>query len=288
MKKKLYKVVYFDEGSAADFLQIHHGGKVEVVDEEGTESKLQMKGKAGAQVTAGMGWFTSLLKVSGTISGEALSERAKDSLVKTTISNTLLADFVEVADEQSDAGSNLLSIFHSWKVSPIEDSFTFVKMFAPYIKLLKEDTELTRELGDINFTETDEILKGAKGYYELQAVKDDQKVILRFNIHAFRNGYTLNDLTRMDLTFYGMEVGSSNEEDFFFENEFPQSKKNSLIKTDKPTTEEIFFEEDESKQKDEMDSEEMGIEESEPSSPIDKPILIYDVFLAGISREVKE
>lgn len=54
-------------------------------------------------------------------------------------------------------------------------------------------------------------LKGGKGYYEMIAEYDENKVVLRFNIASFRNKYTLVDLTKMDLTYYGILVGETEE-----------------------------------------------------------------------------
>jgi hypothetical protein len=253
----MYKVIYFDEGSATDFLQIYYGGNIEVVDEESGKFAYKLKGSAEGKVGVGKS-FLSLIKASISLTGSADVEKSKDSLLKSTITNTLLSDFVEFAN--SEENENKISIFKGFKVDALGDSFTFIKMYSPYIKLLKEDTKYTQDLADFNFVDIDEILKGAKGYYELLAVKGKEKSILRFNINSFRNSYTLTDLTKMDLIFYGLRVGECKIEDLLVENEFPKETENKKL-----TAAEIF--------------NERTVEDT------DDRLQIYDVLLAGVSGD---
>ena len=69
----------------------------------------------------------------------------------------------------------------------------------------------------------DEALEKAKGYYELLGESvNDGKVVLRFNIRAFRNNYGLSDLTRMNLVFHGIEVGRTTAASLNIESEMAQ------------------------------------------------------------------
>lgn len=57
----------------------------------------------------------------------------------------------------------------------------YMKMFTPYMVMLR--------IGDIPFglARMDEVLLGAKGYYEMLAeTEGEPKKVLRFNIRAFR------------------------------------------------------------------------------------------------------
>jgi Family of unknown function (DUF6414) len=253
----LYKVIYFDEGSATDFLQIFYGGKVELVDEESGKFAYKLSGSANGTVGIGNS-FLSLIKASFSLTGNANIDKSKDSLLKSTITNTLLSDFVKFAESKEN--NNQINVFKGFKVDSINNSFAFIKMYSPYIKLLKEDSKYTEELTDFNYMEIDEILKGAKGYYELLALNDEEKSILRFNINSFRNSYTLTDLTKMDLVYYGIKVGQCNIEDLLVENEFPKEAENKKL-----TAEEIFNEQTYDEQKDSL--------------------IIYDVLLAGVVGE---
>ncbi|MFE3892852.1 DUF6414 family protein [Priestia sp. YIM B13446] len=256
----MYKVIYFDEGSATDFLQIYYGGNIEIVDEDNGKFTYKMSGSAEGKAGIGNS-FLSLIKASISLTGNANIEKSKDSLLKSTITNTLLADFVKFANSHDN--KNSIEIFEGFKVNSIKDSFSFIKMYSPYIKILKEDTEYTQELADFNFMEIDEILKSAKGYYELLAVKGEEKSILRFNINSFRNSYTLTDLTKMNLTYYGIKVGECSLEDLLIENEFPKN-----VEPRELTAEEILNGETEVHTKNNL--------------------AVYDVLLAGIPGEKNE
>jgi hypothetical protein len=66
----------------------------------------------------------------------------------------------------------------------------------------------------------------AKGYYELigeSSGEKRKKVVLRFNIRAFRNSYGLVDLTRMRLVFHGILVGQTSENSLSLEAEISSS-----------------------------------------------------------------
>ena len=82
----------------------------------------------------------------------------------------------------------------------------FMKMFTPYMVMLRMD-DLPLDLARL-----DDVLIGAKGYYELLGEgADGFKRVLRFNINAFRNNYGLTDLGRMRLVFHGIHVGKTAE-----------------------------------------------------------------------------
>ncbi|MCY9281216.1 MULTISPECIES: DUF6414 family protein [Bacillus] len=256
---KIKKVIYFDEGSATDFLQIHFGGNIVIEDEKQGKLRYDVNGSAKGELKAGSSFF-SFLKASFSMSGNAEFSKSKNSLYKTTISNTILSDFVDFSsDPEINKG---IEVFKGYKVNPIPESFTFVKMYTPFIKMLKEDSTFTKELKDFNYMDFDEILKGGKGYYELKATKDEHSAILRFNINAFRNSYSLTDLTKMKLIYYGIEVGECREEDLKLENEFAQEEK----KGNNPSVEGTYY--------------------GRTSNDLEV-LKIYDVFLAGISGDNK-
>ena len=55
------------------------------------------------------------------------------------------------------------------------------------------------------------------------------KTVLRFNINAFKNSYTLADLSKMNLTYYGIKVGTCTLNQLSMENEFKFEKKKNEI-----------------------------------------------------------
>ena len=80
-------------------------------------------------------------------------------------------------------------------------------MFTPYLKITKSD--FTSEGFTFDLARMDEAFESGKGYYELISEKDSNKYIFRFNIEAFRNNYGIADLTKMNLSYYGIKVGSA-------------------------------------------------------------------------------
>lgn len=60
---------------------------------------------------------------------------------------------------------------------------------------------------NIAIDKLENVLKNAKGYYEFVGTKGRSRVILRFNINSFKNGYTISDLLKMNLSIYAIKVG---------------------------------------------------------------------------------
>ncbi|EOR20424.1 DUF6414 family protein [Clostridium sartagoforme] len=215
---KIIKVIYFDECSATDFLEITNGGKVNVVDEE---SKGKTK-QVDFNIAEKLGVKLKLFSFVDTGVEQKLNGQAKylgQSLMKTTLSNTVLSDYINtVANEES------IMVFKGFKLSAYPNSLAHFKMFSPYSILNNDDN------GSLNISKLDEALESAKGYYELIAENgDNPKKILRFNIKAFRNNYGISDVIKMDLTYHAIKVGSFPEERLTMENEFQQLKNDLTV-----------------------------------------------------------
>jgi hypothetical protein len=248
-KEKILKVVYFDEGSAIDYLDIYNGGIKSEVKNQGRHSrslfgaKAKMEGKTGILFKA----LKPFLNISaeGNINGEF--SRIGETLLKTTITTTVLTDYIKIAEDDK----KILKI-KDHTVSAYKDSITFIKMYTPFFNMIEMKNE------QINFTKIDETLEKIKGLYELIAENNTgDKKILRFNIKAFRNNYNLSDLLKMHLTFYSIEVGKMYVEQLNAKNEF------DFIKDDIITSETILNDKENN----------------------DKQVLIYDVILAGITSD---
>ncbi|MFG1911525.1 DUF6414 family protein [Kribbella sp. NPDC048928] len=196
----MIKVVYFDEESASDYLDISSGGKSESTAEDIRERTKELHGKVEAGLVAKLSWLP-FLGASGELSAGAGASNASKSILSKTLSNTILTDYLD------KAGSDpRIAQLRDLRVTAPKDSMAYIKMFTPYMVMLKmQDIP-------IDLARMDEVLLGAKGYYELlgQTV-DGGKIVLRFNINAFRNNYGLTDLGRMRLAFHGILVGRTSE-----------------------------------------------------------------------------
>ncbi|MBT9605935.1 DUF6414 family protein [Microbacterium sp.] len=199
-ERLLIKIVYFDEESASDLLDIVAGGKETSSTEQTKERAAQVEAEAGAKAAAKFNWlpfFGGSAEVGAAASASAVGR----SILAKTLSNTILTDYLSKKDELKG-----IDRLEGLTVTARSDSAAYMKMFTPYLAMLKID-ELP-----VNLAELDSALISAKGYYELVGQSaDGVKRILRFNIQAFRNNYGLVDLGRMRLIFHGINVGRASE-----------------------------------------------------------------------------
>ncbi len=216
----MLKVVYFDEGSALDFISIKNGGNLleETVKEKKTGSNF--KGEAGAGVKAGQGirrlLDTLLVDVDGKVGLDGNLFREKTNLVQSSISNTVLTDFIKTVNRQRRKNREIDKL-EGYEIEIVEDSIAYFQRISPY--LLFTDGEV--DLGDginMNISKMQDALKIGKGYYELLAKNNDgQEIITRFNNSVFRNNYSVSDLDQMNLVFYGIKVGKLKKDLLNFE-----------------------------------------------------------------------
>lgn len=219
MDTKVCKIVYFDEESTTDYVQIAAGGEMEKTEELLNTRTTAEEQHANAEVKAGFGGIIKALvgwEASGSagISGSVGFNGNK--IAKNIIKNTMLTDFLEIIENDSSLGTNAskskkgaIKKFQGYSISVEEDSLSYIVMIAPYLGMLKSDSSIPA--GEFNFAleKIDAALKNAKGYYEFVATKGKSKVVLRFNINSFRNGYKINDLLKMDLSIYAIKVGKT-------------------------------------------------------------------------------
>lgn len=198
--KTLVKVVYFDEESASDLLDIVAGGKLTSSKQQTKERAAEFEAEARAKAAAKFNWlpfFGGSAEAGAAASASGLGR----SILNKTLSNTILTDYLSKL-----GGLEGVERLEGFSVSARNDSAAYMKMYTPYLAMLKID-ELP-----MNLAALDSALVSAKGYYELLAQRDDgAKHILRFNIQAFRNNYGLVDLGRMRLVFHGILVGRAAE-----------------------------------------------------------------------------
>ncbi|MEW6010350.1 MAG: DUF6414 family protein [Euryarchaeota archaeon] len=248
-EKKMTRIVYFDELGAADYLTIN-GELVEQIITEISEKNKNI----GAE-TKLKGWAKVSLWpwVGGSADGNVKAdiEKSNSNMIKTTISNALLSDFLEKREED-------IEILTNNYLEPYPNSIAFFKMFTPYLKMFSNDSTTTDDGVPLNISNMDEAFEYGKGYYEMIAnpkieEENENKKILRFNINAFRNNYTIADLTKMDLTYYMVKVGSANEDSLDIIKEF------------------------------DMDEKLISWKDMTNSKDDEKVLDVYDVILAGVS-----
>ncbi len=205
----MIKVVYFDELSATDYLNIYDGGeKVKTVEEIENQHN-ELTAKLGAKLLKKLNWLP-ILGGEISLSGDIEHSYLGTSLIKNTLSNTVLTDFINKSKDDDRIWKLERYILKTYK-----NSIAFFKMFTPYLTITKSN--LTTSDGFmIDISKLDEAFKNGKGYYEMIAEKNTsecrKRCILRFNIQAFRNNYGIADLTKMNLNYFAIKVGETKEE----------------------------------------------------------------------------
>lgn len=199
-RQPLIKVVYFDEQSASDYLDISAGGKVAASSQDVRDRTTDMHARVETSLAAKFSWLPFIGASAETAAGVNLSSVGQSILSK-TLSNTILTDYLTAVDDD-----NRIERLEGLTVTAPRNSMAYMKMYTPYMVIAKSDDT------GIDLARLDEALVGAKGYYELLGESlEGRKCVLRFNFRAFRNNYGLTDLRRMRLVFHGVDVGRTTE-----------------------------------------------------------------------------
>ncbi|MCB5003811.1 DUF6414 family protein [Streptococcus mutans] len=208
-KKGMIKIVYFDEPSASDYNVIKGGGQIDWTLEQNKEKLAKIIGEIEAQAKAGFNLFSYLkAAVSGKVSTGV--DIGTSSLVNSTVTNTILTDYILNADKDKN-----IKKFENCSVYAPKDSVTIYRMYSSYLNIVP------KEEIPINLEGFNNAILGERGYYQMLAYEESaNKSVLRFNINAFKNNYTLADLTKMDLCYYAVKVGQTTLGQLSLEKEF--------------------------------------------------------------------
>lgn len=239
------KIAYFDEEAAQDYLDIYNGGRKDTTDTETTEKVKEIVASLEGQFGGGINVLQYLRAALSTSVGGKLSSDVNQVLVN-SFKNTLLTDYIKLIGQGS---GTCIKEFDNCKVYAKENSVSMYKSLSSYLTIIPKE-QLPFDMQKLN-----EAILGERGYYEMLLNKDNTKYVLRFNLLAFRNNYTLADLPKMELSFYGIKVGKCAEKQLEIGSEF------SSISMEEPTAESIID----------------GISS-------DDELEIYDIVLAGIKK----
>lgn len=101
MGSTICKIVYFDEASVTDYVQIVSGGELqkttELLKETSAEAGTNVEATAGVKMS---GIFKAILglEASGSVSANASASINADRIAKNIVKNTILTDFLESVD----------------------------------------------------------------------------------------------------------------------------------------------------------------------------------------------
>ena len=216
------KIVYFDEDSATDYLVIQNGGSFLM--EDLNENKIGGNGevKVGAKLKS---LFNSLfIKGDASIDSNIGVYTSGENLIKTTITNTTLSDFLDILMEDKKD----ICCLENFQLEIMKNSIAYFQTITPYLGMAEGNFRIDDNLA-ISINRIYEVLKLGKGYYELIGKKEDQEYIFRFNNSSFKNNYGITDLLQMDLKYYGIQVGKEEKEQLDFTKMFGNSTSKTII-----------------------------------------------------------
>lgn len=248
-EKKILKVIYFDEEAAADYVAIQNGGQIDWTTTENKDKLAKIVAEIDAQVKGG---FQFLPFLKATLSGHsnAKIDASTSSIINSTVTNTLLTDYIELATKDK---KNVKQIHNDGVYAP-ENSVSMYRMYSSYLNIVPKE-EIPINLEGLN-----NAILGERGYYQMLLNSEvEPTCVLRFNNNAFKNNYSLADLSKMSLSYFGVKVGQCTKEQLTLEKEFDVSKK-SIV----PDASEI------------VDGEKK--QEKNKTEKLD----IYDIVLAGV------
>lgn len=250
--KKMIKVVYFDEGSATDFIYVLAGGKNSNKKENIVTKSSELAVGAETEASRSAGLLSAISAKIG-VDGNADFSREGSTIISKAMENTILTDYLTSSEKE---GKDYIRIFSECRPYPYPKSFAFFKMLTPYLKMTDGNIEVAEGL-NLNLSRMDEALDSGRGYYELMAEDNGETVVLRFNIKAFRNNYYISDLVKMKLAYHAIEVGMVDMGSLTMESEFGNSSEREISGFD--------------------------LASNEANSNADE-IKVYDVILAGVYR----
>lgn len=273
MENKICKIVYFDEESVTDYVQIVAGGSMENTTEllksreskEGQTAEVTGTTGIGGVFKALIGWEA---KASASVSGNLTFSGSK--IARNIVKNTILTDFLSILDEDSLSSKRsskmpkgAIKKFKGYTISAQKNSLSYMVMVSPYLSMLKSGSTIPAGDFSIAIEKFDSVLRSAKGYYEFIGTKGRSRIVLRFNINSFRNGYTISDLLKMNLSIYAIKVGKTTLEMLDVSKELDMNV--STISKDNPSYE-----------------EQSGASEAASTSQV---LDVFDVLLAGVEAD---
>ena len=223
------KVVYFDEGSVTDYLQIVNGGDMKKTEDMATTLVRQagISGEGSAEVgtdTKGLPKPLRLLTgIKFAVGGKANAGVSKNEehVIRNILENTILTDFLDSMNKNKTTTS--IKFYRHIKMYPEANSFSFVMMAAPYLSII--NGELPIDTSDetnvhVDISKISTAVEQGRGYYEFIGSYRRKDMIFRFNRKAFRNNYTLSDVPKMSLSVYAVKVGEAARTDLYLNTEF--------------------------------------------------------------------
>jgi len=198
MKKgELNKVIYFDRETIRNILQEFNKGESSTKTDVSTSMKSEATINIGAKINLSVPFFDRLgFLISGNLAAAYIAQ--KDT--STTLTSTDISEFQKIKAKLTER----LDI----TISDIENSSTFFRVAAGYLRIMKGGVE------DIDVREFKSALDSFDGY---DTYKISENEYIRFNTTAFVSNYKRNDLLTTKMNLFCVFVGEFSREDFDFQ-----------------------------------------------------------------------
>ena len=172
----------------------------------------------------------------------------RENALPTTKENHL-REFIYV-QENKDNKEFYIEEFDGTRISIEIDSPAYYRSLTSVLGMVKNIQEINNlsdeEKAKFNGYEIKNIektLDKMSGYYALKCrKKNEEEIIVRFNINGMRNNYKLSDLATMSVKLYGIKVGETEGMDIKLDNYFNQlsSQNESKLGIEYKSNEEIL------------------------------------------------
>lgn len=235
----MLKVVYFDEGSALDFIDQYYNGRVQEKETKTQKTETNIDANIELETQIGLPkWMEIIDIVSGKLKAK-VGGKIDDTdqyLQQKMVSSTILTSFKKITSS-TNSSPNLL-VLKNYNLNILPDSLTSIKTLTPFLKMFATQMQTIQiikgenqtgsqgnnlpnmDVSTLDISNLDTILENAKGYYEMLASNENETKIVRFNLKGLRNNYQLIDFRKMHLTLYGIPVGKCSIDSLKNLNEF--------------------------------------------------------------------
>ena len=167
----MIKIVYFDEGSATDYLTIKNGGSLVIENQSKTKRQHSENLQAGVRVKSLLNYL--FFKGDADVGLNVDLSNLGESLIKTTISNTILSDFLDIVDKNNH---NEVIELSDYKVHAAKNSIAYFQTITPFLRMTEGNIMIDEDF-KFKIDAMHDTLKQSKGYYELLATnKLDEKI----------------------------------------------------------------------------------------------------------------
>lgn len=124
------KVIYFDESTAQDYIDIVNGGRLDWSKEENKEKIAKILAEIEAEAQAG---FNVISFIKAMMSSNVNTSASNDisRVFETTLKNTLLTDYISVASKDS----NVKKFENSGVYAP-DNSISLYRMYSSYLTIV--------------------------------------------------------------------------------------------------------------------------------------------------------